>query len=868
MKILGEVNMLSMREDLDKIIKDLKKEKNPKIAIFLPSSPEAFDTYNSFLFNLIKRECLEKEFRVIPINSVFLNSYEGMKLIDILLILDGTKIPLYYLPRIKNFIHRGGAIIVLSKDDPFKNLEELKNRSGLTNYLLEGKFDEDNFYRRTTAYMGVKTYTSDIPPNKSIFDRDFLPELPETMEINLSCKGIYCNTSSDKFIPYPPYGNVFPERYERLRNYIVVKGTDEFKMPLVSSVVFTQNWENGSRMVFITLNENKEIFDKYLSKIIRAAMLFCLNKTFISFIEPDYACYRDGETVKIKCEVMNFSDFLIRAKLNLEIEGELGDFVNESKDISVNPRDGLKCEFYWTPKEFLSDFYTIKSRLIINERIVSKAENGFVVWKDKVDFSKKNHLEIQGRYFLYNDKPTVITGTNYYESHIGELMWLRPNIKKLRDDLKAMADNGINYVRIHYHHPKWFLDYLKQSIKQIPPYFKEVIFDQGYLPNEKMWRIFDAHIYLCQKFGIIYGGDLLTLVPEEMGDPLGWIGVQDRIYLNEKIKAQEEFLKLLVKRYKDVGGIIWDLWNEPEELDIKRVLNWARKIKGILRENGDLHPITIGTGRTFEYEDVVDLYADHRNFKSISSVKTNISKPLIMQEVWMDHPQTLEGDKEQAKDMFQALLDTFRLGLSGFVPWQWTNQARLWNDYRVTYHELWDDRLGCCVRDDGTLKPAGRIYRDFSILMKTVKPYKYSEGKTYTDRGILEVFSSKGEETNFGKAYLVHYKLNSNSLYAGIIANHIKIEDKVYMEARDNIIWFFTGDEKDINQSNEIYVKVSNPGNLRIFYRVDEISYLAIAKYTLEGWELLSDIEISRDKNFIEIQILPWYINYWIKIKF
>ena len=42
------------------------------------------------------------------------------------------------------------------------------------------------------------------------------------------------------------------------------------------------------------------------------------------------------------------------------------------------------------------------------------------------------------------------------------------------------------------------------------------------MPDEAAWRTFDAFIYLCQKLGIAYGGDLFTLVPEEMGDPRGW----------------------------------------------------------------------------------------------------------------------------------------------------------------------------------------------------------------------------------------------------------------------------------------------------------------------------------------------------------
>jgi len=856
-----------IEENLQEIIEGLKREKKSKVAIFIPKNSKP-DRYNSELYTCIK-EILEDKVKLITIDDVFLNSYDGMKLIDVLFILEGESVPIYYLPRIKDFLSKGGAIIVLSRNVPFMNLEEFKKRyNELTSYLLKDTASEDDFYRRTTAYMGLKTYTSDIKPTKAVFDRDFLPDFLESMRLNLGCNGIYCNTSSEKWTPYPPYGNVFPERYEVLRNYVVVKGIDDFGKHLTSSVVFTQNWENGSRMAFISLDETEKVPREFLFKVILNTIDFCLNKIFISSIEPDYACYKDGEPVKIKCEITNFSDSSVRAELKLEIEGESGDNLFNSKDIKIAPKSNLKDEFCWIPGKFLSDFYTIRVKLIINGKVVSKAENGFVVWKDQIAYNSKNRLDIRGRYFLHSDKTTIITGTNYYESHIGELMWIRPNVKKLRDDLKAMADSGINYIRIHYHHAKWFIDYLKNSIGQIPSYFEEV--NQSYLPDEKTWRILDAHIYLCQKFGFIYGGDLLTLVPEEMGDPTGWIGVQDRVYLEEKKTHQKEFLKLLARRYKDVPGIAWDLWNEPEELEPEEVLKWAKEMKETLRENGDTHPITIGTGNSSKYEEVIDFYGDHRNFKDIPKVKYKTDKPVIMQEVWLDRPQTLEGDREQASDMFQALLDTFKIGLSGFSPWQWTNQARLWNDYRVTHHELWDDRLGCCVRNDGTLKPAGRIYKDFSVLIKPINFLQYEKGLLYTDKGILEIFSSEGDEISFGKACLIHYNRTSNSLYAGIIKRVIKIRDKVYIESdKDNYIWFFSGDGEDIYQSKNLYIKTDINCNLRIFREIEkEALKLELVDYTSEGWKFISIVEYTKDKDLIEVSILPWFVNYWIRIKF
>ncbi len=50
--------------------------------------------------------------------------------------------------------------------------------------------------------------------------------------------------------------------------------------------------------------------------------------------------------------------------------------------------------------------------------------------------------------------------------------------------------------------------------------------------------------------GIIYGGDLFTLIPAEMGDPRGWMHIQDYIWFDDKIECQKEFLKLAVGEAK------------------------------------------------------------------------------------------------------------------------------------------------------------------------------------------------------------------------------------------------------------------------------------------------------------------------------
>jgi hypothetical protein len=177
-------------------------------------------------------------------------------------------------------------------------------------------------------------------------------------------------------------------------------------------------------------------------------------------------------------------------------------------------------EWKWSSASFETDDYTVSVSVLKNGRTVSRGINGFIVWKEAIARGGPA-IEIKGKYFHRSDGETFMLGTNYYESTRGEIMWFRPDVNRISSDLRQMRSCGVSYIRPHYHHLKWFKDYLLFQHQKLLPYFSSLETLQNPLPNEHAWRMFDVFIYLCQKLGIAYGGDLFTLVPEEMGDPRG-----------------------------------------------------------------------------------------------------------------------------------------------------------------------------------------------------------------------------------------------------------------------------------------------------------------------------------------------------------
>lgn len=832
-------------------IQTFKGSTRTNIAIFRP-----FTSTDESLYQNLADICANLG-TVEIVNEVFLNSFEAMNrdIVDILIVpeLEMLQKKLYY--PLKKYMDAGGAVI-FACDDYF-----------MTGKILDDEFSQfdveavagDAYYRATSAFLGIKPYASDITPTIAASSSEWIAD-SKTVPTSLPKAGVQMNVSSDKVSPYPPDGHVFIERYEVLRNYDAVIGCDNYGRKVNSQVTFAHNWETGARYALYSSNQKNSVIRKsnpLFESTLKAAIQFCENKIFAVSCFPNYACYKPNEDVAVTYEVQNAGKTQENIDITLEIfDCDKNSVFVDKNSITLNSNTPLKNTVYWKNCDFSCDSYSIVLSVSQNGRLLSKAENGFVIWNEEI-IKQGLSVHTSGKYFDINGKSSMITGTNYYESNIGEVMWVKPNIKKLEEDFKQMSDNGINYIRIHYHHVKWFKDYLKNCTGHILDYYKDL--EDDYLPSERILRIFDAHIYLSQKYHIIYGGDLFTLLPEELGDPKGWYGVQDYVWFEDKLKAQKEFLDCLIPRYVNVPGIAWDIYNEPCCVFCDPYIptfnqtfyNWALKIKEHMRALGDTHLITIGAEHPDRFGDALDFYAEHTNFKFIRERKTQTTLPEIIQECWLDRPATPVGDQLQLNDIKQAITDVLELGFSGFVPWQWTNQQRLWCDWRTYVGEIWDDRLGTCVRNDGTLKPAGRFYKDFVTFIDGLDFISCNNGIITTSAGRLSVEYDNNKDRRI--------RFYENEEIVREIGQKCITGKTLSVRTDSNADLFYISSTHDID-----YIKANQPGILTIEAKQTPIRICVCDEP--EGNEIV-DIESSNTSSF-QLTIQESDINYWFKLTY
>jgi hypothetical protein len=808
--------------------------------------------------------------RVVALDRYQIRSYatlfEGQ--LDVLVYPYGPAYPMDAAPfytgdSVLGFLKRGGAILTTG-GVPFGNPLDENGRPISGHAPGEEATPTAEVYARWVAPLGYKYYQHPVTPPVLKADRAFLPSIPADTQLPGSPIGIVANNSSHEPVPQPYHGNVFPERYPARQVTPLLLGTDRYGQTLATNALLIQDFEDGSRRIHFShmgdqhpLAHGTPLFANLMGDVL--ALL--ANRLVVKDVQTGYACYRDGEPVIVRAELISFDDAEPAAEVLVEIRD--GDTVVDThhENISIPSGKSAFLEWTWNPGHFGSDDYTVSVSILRDGRTVSRGNNGFVVWKEEVARAGPG-VEINGKYFRRSDGESFVLGTNYYESTRGEIMWFRPDVSRISADLRSMRDCGVSYIRPHYHHLKWFKDYLLFQHQRLLPYFESLEKVTDPLPDEHAWRIFDAFIYLCQKLGIAYGGDLFTLVPAEMGDPRGWFPLTDAVVIPEKRVVAKRFFQQINERYKNVPCILWDLWNEPS-VPVPPLKDWIGEMRTCLADLPIRRLITVGGGMTEQLGDSIDFFGLHVGIGDIRNHVNPAPKPLLAQETYMDHLEDLASEEQQAGDMRNGILSSVYAGFAGFAPWSWTRQMRLWQDsyehdpqFRM---ETWDDRLGAQTHDDGTIKPAGRVFKDFANLLRSISFTAFdSATKTvHTSRGRVTVtFKDAG-----GMDALMHH--DDDHCFAAMGTGAISWKGNPLLQGSANASFYIFCPQDDLLSAKKLFFKCDQPGSLRLVRSSAPLS-LSLVDLTPHGVRLLETLPHGYDGQALTLTVAPTQEAYWI----
>ena len=810
--------------------------------------------------------------KVVPLNAHQIRSYEVLfkGRLDVLVFPYGSVYPMdafgtYSGHTFNQFLKRGGAVLTTG-GLPFRQ------QAGTEGEALPPELTQQDVYDRWVANFGVKYYECAVPPSRQQVNTALLPSLPAALAGAPSRWGVVYTNSSHSPRPAPPHGNVFLERYPVRQVTPLITGLDAYGAEVSTAAVLAQDFETGSRLISFTHEAEPHPLSPaapHFAGLLADLLALLTNRLTAAEVAAEYACYRAGEAVRVRAEAVSHAAQPQPATLRLTITTGAGEAVHTAAQTLTVPPGASVAEWTWQPEAFTADTYLLRLDVEANGRVVSTAENGFVVWQPET-IKRSQPVGLRAHYFTLGERGAFLTGTNYCESTRGEAMWFRPSVSRLIRDHAQMEACGVNMIRPHYHHLKWYRDYLLYHHGRLFPFYGELEGVTDPQPDERGWRIWDAFIYLSQKHGLLYNGDLFTLVPEEMGDPRGWFGTVEAVYDRAKRPAQKEFLRALEARYRDVPGISWDLFNEPSNVTDRDVAEWAADLGTVFTELASPRLITVGgpfhIGATVHYDSPHGrIPADFVNTHDL---------PVFLQELHLDRPEALAAERQQAEDVRYYAALCIRNGLAGVAPWSWSRQQRLWQDtyehHQSNPMEKCDDRLGLHTHEDGTLKLAGQVFKDLAWLLRTVdlRRYDLAGQRAVTTQGDLT--ATLGQATGaFGAGDLagVSVRHAGPAGYLGGMAwEQIAWQGQALVSGpKGAFVWAY-GLGGAVSAAPVVFVKTEGAGALTLAR--GGATRVELVDGGGEACRVLASVPFTATARQTVIETTPEMARYWLRVQF
>jgi hypothetical protein len=259
--------------------------------------------------------------------------------------------------------------------------------------------------------------------------------------------------------------------------------------------------------------------------------------------QPSFACYQDGETPAITVTLKSPAGH--RAS-DLTCRVEIFDEGNRSIAVTTLPLHGTGFVVAGTvtlktadPVGLAPGLYRVEATLEKEDETFSGlgARTGFWIF-DRELLASGDLFTTDAHTLLRHGEPYVVTGTSYMASDVHRKFLFEPNPYVWDRDFAAMKRAGVNMIRTG-----------------IWTGWKNYMLDVG-APNEAALRALDAFLLTARRYDIPVIFTFFAFLPEM------WGGANP--YLDPRaVGAQKTFLSLVVRRYREMNDVIWDLINEP-----------------------------------------------------------------------------------------------------------------------------------------------------------------------------------------------------------------------------------------------------------------------------------------------------------------
>jgi hypothetical protein len=428
----------------------------------------------------------------------------------------GSAFPEEAWPAIKQFLDRGGNLLVIG-GMPFTRAA----------YREHGQWHLRDYSVRFTRPLTIDQYQETPGSDGLQFQPN--PELPLQLSafrwkrafsavIRLSAVDLYKRDGSTGSID---------ARLDTLA--WGVKGGRKFSAPAIQ-VDHYRNGFDGGRWIFVNADLPSDFFDN--AALIHSLAERALQGAEEFTVRPVLPLYLPGEPIEL--QVVWHAAVSPKAALSLKVtlfpeaqpsrRSTITAALTSDQPLTLPPPDG-------------KGLYIVEAQLLEGNSIRAIYHSGLWI-RDEAYLRSGPHLTVNHDYFELDGHPLAVVGTTYMSSEVQRLYFEHPNVYVWNQDLAQIHDAGLNMIRTG-----WWTGWDKFC-------------DENGRPYERTLRTMEAYLMTARKYGLPVQFNFFAFLPDVLGGTNSFLDP-------EAVHRQQTLISSVVARFHDVPFLAWDLINEP-----------------------------------------------------------------------------------------------------------------------------------------------------------------------------------------------------------------------------------------------------------------------------------------------------------------
>jgi hypothetical protein len=431
----------------------------------------------------------------------------------------GSAFPEEAWPEIRQFLQRGGNLVVLG-GQPFTRAA----------YRDHGSWKLREYSVRFIRPLMIDQYQ--ITPGSEGLDFQANPEIPFELPafpwkrafspvIRLSAVDLYKRGGA---------AGAIDARLDTLAWGI--KQGRKLAAPAIL-VDHLRNGFNGGRWIFLNADLPSDFYSSAAaSRVVGDLAELALQGSQEFTVRPVLPLYLPGEPLQLDIQWSSARPPSAAFSVKIAIYPD-GDPTKRSETTTTLPA----TESVALPAPSTKGLHVVEATLMEGGKVRAIYHSGFWI-RDEEYLRSGPRLTVNQDYFELDGHPLAVVGTTYMSSEVQRLYFEYPNVYVWNSDLAQIGGGGLNMIR-----SGWWTGWDKFSNENGQPY-------------ERTLRTLEAFLMTARKNGLPLQFNFFAFLPDVLA------GVNP--YLDpEAVRKQRTLISSVVARFHDVPWLAWDFINEP-----------------------------------------------------------------------------------------------------------------------------------------------------------------------------------------------------------------------------------------------------------------------------------------------------------------